>query len=366
MSWTLHMISIHVACAEVRFENVRVPAENLLGKVGDGFKIAVHTLNAGRFFLVAGAAGIMRDLIARAVRASFFRIALHYDIQFIWLHGTARLLLGRASEHARPIWEDARTIRHYAGEALENGCSPIRRWGKLIIHSFIIIPLLYISTSVQSIICRDIQCILYSRLYMYISITHLLTVVNVSKISRKLSCLGCVSNLVLLLVFCKALYSSCIFYYSQVCILVYIPSASICTLYYSILHTVHTQTRYSTCMFTQTLILKVLNLYIDCRLSHICWVVWSIAASVRSCSWRLPSGKSMPLWADNPFSKLKLCPSDSIICCTGQDAQWFVADETLQLFGGSGYFRATGIERCLRDVRVGRIVEVGKIVLLDV
>lgn len=53
--------------AEVRFDNVRVPAENLLGKVGDGFKIAVHTLNAGRFGLVAGAAGVMRDLIARAV-----------------------------------------------------------------------------------------------------------------------------------------------------------------------------------------------------------------------------------------------------------------------------------------------------------
>ena len=47
-------------------------------------------------------------------------------------------------------------------------------------------------------------------------------------------------------------------------------------------------------------------------------------------------------------------------CCTGQDAEWFVADETLQLFGGSGYFRSTGIERYLRDVRVGRIVEVGK------
>ena len=36
-----------------------------------------------------------------------------------------------------------------------------------------------------------------------------------------------------------------------------------------------------------------------------------------------------------------------------------MADETLQLFGGSGYFRATGLERYLRDVRVGRIVEVG-------
>ena len=77
------MLSTQVACAEVRFENVRVPAENLLGKVGDGFKIAVHTLNAGRFGLVAAAAGIMRDLIARAVRASLLRIALLCDIHFI-------------------------------------------------------------------------------------------------------------------------------------------------------------------------------------------------------------------------------------------------------------------------------------------
>lgn len=35
--------------AEVYFENVHIPVENVIGKVGEGFKIAMHVLNNGRF-----------------------------------------------------------------------------------------------------------------------------------------------------------------------------------------------------------------------------------------------------------------------------------------------------------------------------
>jgi len=34
---------------EVFFEDVKVPIENILGVVGDGFKVAVNILNNGRF-----------------------------------------------------------------------------------------------------------------------------------------------------------------------------------------------------------------------------------------------------------------------------------------------------------------------------
>jgi alkylation response protein AidB-like acyl-CoA dehydrogenase len=46
------------ATSELIFENCRVPAENLLGKEGDGFKIAMTVLDAGRIGIGAQALGI--------------------------------------------------------------------------------------------------------------------------------------------------------------------------------------------------------------------------------------------------------------------------------------------------------------------
>jgi acyl-CoA dehydrogenase family protein 9 len=42
---------------EVSFENTPVPAENVLGEVGDGFKVAMNILNSGRFGMGSAAAG---------------------------------------------------------------------------------------------------------------------------------------------------------------------------------------------------------------------------------------------------------------------------------------------------------------------
>ncbi|XP_003791220.1 very long-chain specific acyl-CoA dehydrogenase, mitochondrial isoform X1 [Otolemur garnettii] len=53
--------------ASVFFDGVRVPAENVLGEVGGGFKVAMHILNNGRFGMAAALGGTMRSIIAKAV-----------------------------------------------------------------------------------------------------------------------------------------------------------------------------------------------------------------------------------------------------------------------------------------------------------
>jgi acyl-CoA dehydrogenase family member 9 len=51
----------------VAFNDVRVPAENVLGEVGKGFKIAMGILNNGRTGLGGGAVGGMKALIRRSI-----------------------------------------------------------------------------------------------------------------------------------------------------------------------------------------------------------------------------------------------------------------------------------------------------------
>ena len=55
------------ATCELIFNNVRVPKENLLGKEGMGFKIAMQTLDGGRIGIAAQALGIAQGAIDEAV-----------------------------------------------------------------------------------------------------------------------------------------------------------------------------------------------------------------------------------------------------------------------------------------------------------
>jgi acyl-CoA dehydrogenase family protein 9 len=52
----------------VRFQDVRVPADHVLGEVGKGFKIAMQILNAGRTGLGGGAVGGMKRLLELSLR----------------------------------------------------------------------------------------------------------------------------------------------------------------------------------------------------------------------------------------------------------------------------------------------------------
>ncbi len=58
----------------VSFEDVRVPAANVLGEVGKGFKVAMKILNSGRTGLGGGSVGAMKRLIEASVQHARDRV----------------------------------------------------------------------------------------------------------------------------------------------------------------------------------------------------------------------------------------------------------------------------------------------------
>ena len=56
------------------FEDCRIPAENLLGKVGEGFKIAMQTLDGGRIGIAAQAVGIAQGAMEKALEYAKTRV----------------------------------------------------------------------------------------------------------------------------------------------------------------------------------------------------------------------------------------------------------------------------------------------------
>merc|ERR1712088_990617 len=53
--------------AEVYFENTPIPVENVIGKPGEGFKVAMQILNNGRFGMAASLSGTQRKVIKKAI-----------------------------------------------------------------------------------------------------------------------------------------------------------------------------------------------------------------------------------------------------------------------------------------------------------
>lgn len=54
--------------ASLFLESAKVPVENVLGEIGQGFKVAVNILNLGRFKLAAGAVGASTQVLQQAIR----------------------------------------------------------------------------------------------------------------------------------------------------------------------------------------------------------------------------------------------------------------------------------------------------------
>lgn len=89
--------------AALFFEDVKIPAENVLGKEGEGFKVAMNILNNGRFGMAGALSGTMRYCIHKAVN-----------------HATQRVQFGRTVNNYGAIQEKLgrMSMLHYVTESL--------------------------------------------------------------------------------------------------------------------------------------------------------------------------------------------------------------------------------------------------------
>ena len=114
--------------SEVVFDEVRVPKENLLGREGDGFRIAMDTLDCGRISIAAQAVGIAQASLDAAVQYARQRVQFGKpiaDLQAIrWMIAdmatdieAARLLTYRAAtltDHGRKHTKEASMAKLFA------------------------------------------------------------------------------------------------------------------------------------------------------------------------------------------------------------------------------------------------------------
>ncbi|HHX37933.1 MAG TPA: acyl-CoA dehydrogenase [Clostridiaceae bacterium] len=119
--------------AELIFNNVKVPKENLLGKLGQGFKIAMATLDGGRIGIASQALGIAQGAYESALgyakeRVQFGKpIAFQQAISFkladmaTMLH-TSRLLIystAEMKENHEPYSMEAAMAKQYASDCCQ-------------------------------------------------------------------------------------------------------------------------------------------------------------------------------------------------------------------------------------------------------
>jgi butyryl-CoA dehydrogenase len=122
--------------SQLVFENCKVPAANMIGKEGDGFKIAMSTLDGGRIGIASQALGIARAALEAAKKFAHERetfgkpIAKHQGIQFMFADmatrlDAARLLVWRAAmmqDKDMKFTREAAMAKLFASEAANFIC----------------------------------------------------------------------------------------------------------------------------------------------------------------------------------------------------------------------------------------------------
>ncbi|CVK20237.1 acyl-CoA dehydrogenase [Sporomusa sphaeroides] len=127
-----HKMGIHSSLTnELIFQDVKVPKENMLGQEGQGFKIAMATLDGGRIGVAAQALGIAQAALEHAVKYAKERvqfgkpIANNQAIGFMLADmatkvDAARLLVYRAAylkDQGLPYSQEAAMAKMYASDA---------------------------------------------------------------------------------------------------------------------------------------------------------------------------------------------------------------------------------------------------------
>ena len=118
---------------QIILENCRVPASALLGKEGEGYKIALSNLEAGRIGIAAQSIGMARAAFEAAVRYAKERVTFgvpiieHQAVNFKLadmntLLDAARLMVWRAAQlkdAGKPCLKEASMAKMFASEAAE-------------------------------------------------------------------------------------------------------------------------------------------------------------------------------------------------------------------------------------------------------
>ncbi len=118
--------------AEIHMENVRAPKENLLGKMGQGFTVAMTALDRGRISVSSGAVGLAQACLDASIdyanqRVQFGKLIRDYQMvkgiiaEMKAQVEAARLLVRRAAwlnDQGLPFTREIAIAKFFAGEAV--------------------------------------------------------------------------------------------------------------------------------------------------------------------------------------------------------------------------------------------------------
>ena len=123
--------------AQITFDDCRVPVSNLLGREGEGYRIALSNLEAGRIGIAAQAVGMARSALDAALAFARERVAFgkaiseHQAINFkladmaTEIEAARQLVWHAASlrDAGKPCLKEASMAKLYASEMAERVCS---------------------------------------------------------------------------------------------------------------------------------------------------------------------------------------------------------------------------------------------------
>jgi butyryl-CoA dehydrogenase len=123
--------------AQILFENCRIPARNLIGEEGQGYKIALSGLEGGRIGIASQAVGMARAAFEAALAYSKERTSFgkplfeHQAVQFrlsdmaTQIEAARQLILHAASmkDAGKPCLKEAAMAKLFASEMAERVCS---------------------------------------------------------------------------------------------------------------------------------------------------------------------------------------------------------------------------------------------------
>ena len=123
--------------AQINFDNCRIPAENLIGQEGEGYKIALSALEGGRIGIAAQSIGMARSAFEAALHYSKDRVSFgtaifnHQAVGFrladcaTQLEAARQLMYHAASlrDAGLPCLKEAAMAKLFASETAERVCS---------------------------------------------------------------------------------------------------------------------------------------------------------------------------------------------------------------------------------------------------